>query len=162
MSKKNDKKAEKTEKKARKQRAKMRSRKDSVAGHFADRLAANEKQRQDIFRAIKDFPGVNPTVSSVHDVAEALESLAADGFRPERKKGGNRGPVFTPGQKVTLATEAIELLKPQMPDIDTRDLFVSVSYVPGTKGAIPVRANGAQLSDQWVGYVAKKSVSAAA
>ncbi len=143
-------------KKPRKQRAVMRSRKVSVAGHYADRLAANLKQFGDIMKAVANFPGSPSTV-------DALNTLASSGFVPARKRGGRTAVTFTPGQSVTLADEARNMLRPQFPDIDTASLFVSASYNPTDKTkSVPVKADVADLTGRWVGFVSKGFVNAAA
>jgi hypothetical protein len=155
--KKNDK--PKTERKPRKERAKMRSKKESFAGHFADRLAANEKQRADIMKAIAVIPGATDDVLSVAGRVEFLNIAAASGFVPERKKGGNRGPQFKPGQEIELHPEAIAMLETNIPKVKTAKLFVSTSYNPGGKEkTVPVWAD-APLTGTWVGYVSKKWVA---
>lgn len=144
-------------KKERKQRTKMRSRKESVAGHFADRLAANIKQHGDIMRAVAGFPGISQSATTA-EVVSVLNSLANAGFKPERRKGGNRGPSYAPGQPIKLAPEAIALLKPQFPQIDAIATFVADNYDGGK--SVPVRAGGSGLTDTWVGFVSKKLVAA--
>lgn len=146
------------EKKPRKIRAKMRSRKVSVAGHFADRLAANEKQRQDIYKAINSFPGVDPTVQTVETVHATLTRLAADGFVPTRKKGGRKGAQFTQGQEVHLSPEAVALLVTQCPKVATVKTFVGAGY--DGSNVVPIRGNGFSLDDLWIGFVSKKWVNA--
>lgn len=147
------------EKKARKTRAKMRTKKESVAGHFADRLTANAKQRADIMRAVSGFPGVDQ-VSTSDGVIAVLCDLADKGFKPERKKGGNRGPQFAVGQKVKLASEAVNMIKSQCPEVEVIETFVGVGYDGGK--SVPVRGGGSALTDKWIGFVSKKFLTASA
>ncbi len=145
------------EKKPRKARAVMRSRKDSVAGHYADKLRAAAKHANDVMAKVEKFPGV-AEATGTDAILAVLETLAAEGYKPARGKGGNRGPVFTVGQQITLSQEARDLLRPQFPSIDAQALFVGAGYTEGKQ--IPVRAGGSSLTDMWIGFVWKKSVSA--
>lgn len=144
-------------KKDRKVRAKMRTRKESPAGHFADRLAANMKQREDIMRAVSGYPNVDPTVQSAHDVCLTLNRLAASGFVPARKKPGARGATFAVGQQVSLSDEAKALLKTQCPKVEVIDTFVGEGYDGGK--TVPIRGGGSTLDDLWIGFVAKKWIA---
>lgn len=146
-----------TEKKARKTRDKMRSRKESPAGHFADKLRAYSKQANAVMAKVEKFPGVAEAVTT-EDVIAALEKLASESFVPARGKGGNRGTQFTIGQRVTLTAEAIAMLKPQQPNVDKVAAFVGEGYDGGK--SVPVRANGPKLDDPWIGFVSKKWITA--
>jgi hypothetical protein len=165
MGKKNDKKN--TEKKTaapkeRKQRAVMRSRKVSPAGHFADRLAANVKQRADIMKAVAAYPGISDA-QNVVEVTDVLNQLAADGFVPERKKGGRKGVTFAPGQKVMLEPDAINLLKTLFVAAginDASEFFVSDGYTAQPKDTqLPLRLGSSALDATPLGFVSKKWAS---
>ncbi len=142
------------ERKPRKQRAIMRTRKESPAGHYADRLAANHKQFADIMKAVAHFPGHPTSVDELND-------LAASGFVPERKRGGRTAVTFQPGQRVTLADEARNMLRPQFPDIDTATVFVTTTYAPNGVKVVPIRADSPELTGRWVGFVSKSFVTGA-
>ena len=148
--------------KPRKARAVMRSRKDSPAGHFADRLAANQKQYGDICKATAKFPGV-AEAKTTDDMISVLNRLADAGFKPERKRGGRTAVTFTAGQMVTLSQEARDLLRPQFgPDIDNVPCFIATSYTPtANMKQVPVRADVADLNGRWVGFVTKGWVNPA-
>lgn len=141
----------------RKTRVPMRSRKESVAGHFADKLRAYSKQANDVMAKVEKFPGVSEA-NSAQEVIDVLEKLAAENFKPARGKGGNRGPSFTVGQAVTLSENARNLIKTQAADIDSLDLFVGVNYDGGKQ--VPIRAGGFGLEARWIGFVWKKDVAA--
>lgn len=162
MGKKSDKPKVAKEKKPRKQRTVMRSRKDSPAGHFADRMAANQKQLGDIMKAVANYPGI-AEAQTPSDVVSVLNRLADSGFAPERKRGGRTAVTFTPNQRVTLADEARNMLRPQIPDIDTATLFVAATYNPTERlKVVPVKADSGALDGRWVGFVNKGFVNAAA
>lgn len=146
-----------TEKKPRKQRAKMRTRKESPAGHFADRLAANAKQASDIVRAIAKYPGVEAGMGT-GDLIAHLNDLAASGFVPARGRGGRTAVTFAPGQSVTVAPECVSMLKSLFvaAGIDGAEFTIAQSYSPQPKDKqIPLCANGSP-----VGFVSRKFVTA--
>lgn len=151
-----------TEKKPRKARAVMRSRKDSPAGHFADKLSAYAKQTNDVMAKVAKFPGVEEAkANGLVGVIDCLNQLAASGFVPAKGKGGNRGPSLTPGQRIYLDQASRDLLRPNFPAIDTTETYVSTSFVPAenTK-TVPVRGGSADLDKgAWIGFVSKRSVS---
>lgn len=151
------KKATKKDGTPRKVREPMRSRKDSVCGHYADKLKAYQKQANDVMAKIKNFPGI-AEATSTDEIVAVLEALAAKDFKPARGKGGNRGPVFTVGQNVTVSDNARALIKTQHADIDSLDLFVGVNYDGGKQ--VPIRAGGFGLESRWIGFVWKKDVAA--
>lgn len=150
-------------KKDRKVRDKMRSRKDSAAGHFADRLAANIKQREDIMTAVKNYPGVDPTVQTAHDVHKELAELAVANFVPPRKRSGRSAVTFVAGQKVTLAADAIQMLKTQFPkfvtEFDTAEFFVSDSHTDNSKAQLPLRMGASNLDAFFLGFISRKWAS---
>jgi hypothetical protein len=152
-----------TEKKERKQRAVMRSRKDSPAGHFADRLAANVKQRADIMKAVANFPGVSDDLS-VGETVGLLNGLAEKNFAPARKSGGRKAVTFAPGQKVYLNADAVGLLKQFFPILgvtDETEFFVSDGYTAQPKDSqLPLRIGSSALDAPPVGFISKKSVGA--
>lgn len=150
-------------KKERKQRAVMRSRRDSPAGHFADRLAANVKQRADIMKAVAAYPGVSELLPTTANI-EALNVLAANNFAPARKSGGRKAVMYAPGQKVFVDANAIGLLRQFFPILgvtDESEFFVSDGYIAQPKDSqLPLRIGSSALDAPPVGFVSKKSVSA--
>lgn len=156
--------------KTRKQRAKMRTRKESFAGHFADRLAANIKQRNDIFAFVKDVPGIAGVedISAV-DACAVLNRLADEGFAPAKKRSGRTAVTFTPGMQVVCAPECVQMLQTQFPadDYATAKFFIGDSYAPtGDKKKdtqIPLRKGSSKLTEGTpLGFVSRKWVSPAA
>jgi hypothetical protein len=133
------------EKKPRKARAPMRSRKESPAGHFADKLKAYSKQANDVMKKIEGFPGV-AEASGTAEIVAALEKLAAEGFKPTGKRGGRKA-TFSVGQEVKFKPDFAATVAVDQPEVTGR-LFVSFSYKPETDGdTIPVRAGGPNLGD---------------
>lgn len=153
------------EKKERKQRAKMRSRKENAAGHFADRLASNMKQREDIMNAITGFPGVDPLNQTVAETRTALNELAEKGFVPARKNSGRKAAVYVAGQKVALSAEALALVKQLFTAAGVKDdseFFVSDGYVAEPKDTqLPIRIGSSDLLAPPVGFITKKWLGAA-
>lgn len=162
MSKKSDKKKPEAPKKERKQRAVMRSRKDSPAGHFADRLVANFKQRADIVKAVENFPGID--AGDVYSMVAVLNDLASKNFAPARKSGGRKAVTYAPGQRVFLDKDALGLLKQFFPILgvtDESEFFVSDGYTAQPKDTqLPLRIGSSALDAPPAGFVSKKSVSA--
>ncbi len=153
-----------TEKKPRKVRAKMRSRQDSAAGHFADRLAANCKQYSDIMTAVSGYPGIDPNAVPSANVA-TLNELAEKNFVPARKNSGRKALAYVAGQKVALSADGIAMLKQFFPILgitDESEFFVSDGYVQGPKDAqLPLRFGSSDLLAPPVGFITKKWIAAA-
>ncbi len=153
-----------TEKKARKVRAKMRSRKDSPAGHFADRLAANVKQFNDIMTAVAGWPGVTEATSAAEKFA-VLNELAEKNFVPARKNSGRKALAYVAGQKVALSPEALAMVKQLFTAAGVTDesaFFVSDGYVAAPKDTqLPIRLGSSELTAPPVGFITKKWIAAA-
>lgn len=151
-----------TEKKVRKARAKMRSRKDSFAGHFADKLASNVKSINDVAKAIKGVVGVDVdrlmgAATLVMERATELNTLAEAGFTPVAKKRGRQAQPIVAGQRVYLAPEMINQFKRDYPSIETCAVFVSDSYNAESDGnAAFLRMNGSDTQSPPLGRVSRK------
>jgi hypothetical protein len=125
------------EKVARTPRPKARAYKESPAGHFVDVINSHIKALDKTKTKVSKWDGnigaaMARGIAGLIGAAEALETKATEGFKPEVKKGGFRGI----------------------------NVYVSIGYKAETDGnQVPVRLVSGSITSAFLGRVSRKWLS---